>query len=275
MRVQFATLSMDLAYNQEKSVTISRFPTDYEVKELKKSKYKLLEDEILTSDNQLELKMYHNPRRKHVKVFSGGNYDFKEGGQYGVDIDIRVKEAEKELIDYLSTIMRVLCKKYFKKAIIFPSRHSVACQIDECKLTHNNVNLFLEDFVLRLENKMGDFKITKKEKKIEEDAEERVKKYEEIWSDEKPLPELEKADKTIDSKPEFKKKDEEWDIGFIFVTIVIWIFFLGTISAIFYPDVLSFNFFLWYFFASPITIIASLIAFVWWICKAICKIFDV
>lgn len=78
----------------------------------------------------------------------------------------------------------------------------------------------------------------------------------------------------IDKKDE--NKQEKKDIGFIFVTIVIWIFFLGTISAIFFPEILeSVSFFLWFFFASPITIIASIIAFVWWVYQALFRIFDV
>jgi hypothetical protein len=233
MRVQFATLSIDLAYDQEKSVTIKRFPTEYEVKKLKKSKYQLVDKEVLTSDNRLELKMYHNPRRKHITVFSGGNYDFKEGGQYGVDIDIKIKEPEKELIDYLCTLSRELCEKHFKKAIIFPSRRSVACQIDECKLTHNSVNMFLEDFVIALESKIGDFKVTKKEKEIEEGAEERVKKYEEQLGikEEKidestPLPPLAEPNDDF-YKPKLSKKWKNIIIGLSIIIMILLVLLSG------------------------------------------------
>ena len=227
MRVHFATLSMDLAYKKEKSVVLRRFPTEYETKELKKSKYKLVDEEVTTTDNQLELKMYHNPRRKYVRVFSGGNYDFKEGGTYGIDIDIKIKHAEKEIIDYLCSIMRELCKKHLKKAIVFPSMHSVACQIDECKLTHDKVKLFLEDFVMNLEDMIGEFKVTKKEKKIEDKAEEQVKKYEEIWSKDKPLPELEETDEKIEEKKTEKENLEHTCAGT--ASIILGIFGLITL----------------------------------------------
>jgi len=178
MRVHFASLTMDLAYNQEKSVTIRRFPTEYETKELKKSKYKLVDDEAFTSDNQIIVELYYNPRRKSVKVISGGNYDFHEGGRYGIDIDIKMTHAEKDLIDYLCKNMKKLCKKHFKPAIVFPSRHSVNCQVDECKLTHNKVKLFLEDFVKGLETEIAEFKITAKEEIIEEKADKEVREIE-------------------------------------------------------------------------------------------------
>ncbi len=178
MRVQFASLKMDLAYNQEKSVIIRRFPTEYETNELKKSKYKLVDEEVMTSDNQLELKMFHNPRRKNVTVKSGGLYDFKEGGTYGVDIDIKIKHAEKEIIDYLCNVMRELCGRHLKKAIVLPSRHSVACQIDGCKLTNQKVKLFLEDFVKSLEGKIAEFEVTSKEEDMQRDADKEVSKIE-------------------------------------------------------------------------------------------------
>ena len=179
MRVHFASIKMDLAYNQEKSIKIRRFPTNFETAQLKKPKYKLVDEEAFTSDNQLEIRLYYNPRRKSIKVFSGGNYDFNEGGRYGIDIDIKMKHAEKDLIDYLCGITRDLCKEHFKPAIIFPSRHSVNCQIDECKLIHSRVKLFLEDFVNLLESEIAEFRVTKKKKEIEEKADERVAEIEE------------------------------------------------------------------------------------------------
>jgi hypothetical protein len=178
MRVQFASMIIDLAYNQEKSIIIRRFPTEFETKELKKSKYQLVDEEVHTSDNQLQINMYYNPRRKFVTVISGGNFDFKEGGECGVDIDIKIKHAEQELNKYICEIIRRLCKTHFKPCILYPSRHSVDCQIDSCTLNQDKVKMFLEDFVVTLESTIGIFKVMKKEKKIEEKAEEEVRKYE-------------------------------------------------------------------------------------------------
>jgi len=179
MRVHFASMTIDLAYNEEKNITIKRFPTEFEIEKLKKSKYKLVDEEAITVDNQLIINIYYSPSRKFVKVFSGGNYDFREGARHGVDIDIKIKQAEEDLLNYLCEITRELCKKHLKACVLLPSRHSINCQIDEFKLTQDKVKIFLEEFVTNLEGKMEEFRITKKEKEIETKAEEKVRKYEE------------------------------------------------------------------------------------------------
>ena len=179
MRYKFASLSVDIAYNSDKSVVIRRFPTEYETTELKKSKYKLVDEEAYTSDNHLELILYYNTRRKHVDVISGGNYNFKEGGRYGVDINLNIKKAEQDLIEYLSDIIRDLCRMHLKPCVLFPSRHSINCEIDECKLTEDKVKIFIQDFVTTLERDIKDFKVRKIEKKIEEEVDKKVRQREE------------------------------------------------------------------------------------------------
>lgn len=104
MRVHLASLSIDLSYNQDKSIIIKRFPTEYETEELKKSKYKMIDEEYQTSDNQLELNIYYSPRKKQVKVRSGGNYDFNEGPRNGTNITIKIKKSEGDLINYIHMI---------------------------------------------------------------------------------------------------------------------------------------------------------------------------
>lgn len=178
MRIPFASMTMDIAYNQDKKITIRRFPTKYETEELKKSKYKLVDEETYISDNQIELNMFYNTRRKSIKVISGGLYDFKEGGRYGVDIDLKMRHPEKELNNYLSGIIRQLCKKYLKPCILFPSRYSINCEIDECRLTEDTVKKFLEDFVTTIEGTIDEIKLIREEKKIEEKAEEQLREIE-------------------------------------------------------------------------------------------------
>ena len=179
MRVPFASLSMEIAYNEDKNVVIRRFPTKYETTELNKSKYKLVNEEMYTSDNQIELNMFYNTRRKTVNVISGGNYDFTEGGRYGVDIDLKMRHSEKELNNYLCDIIRQLCKKHLKSPVLFTSRHTINCQIDECKLTEEIVKSFLEDFVTNTEKMLDEFKIVSKVKKVEEKVDEKVREIEE------------------------------------------------------------------------------------------------
>jgi len=179
MRFQFADLSMDIAYNQDKSVVIRRFPTEYEKTKLKKSKYQLVDEEVYTSDNHLELNMYYNTKRKHIDVISGGNWNFKEGGRYGVDIDVKLKKSERDLNEYLCGIIRQLCNKHLRPCILFTSRHTINCQIDECKLTEDTVNSFIEEFIISLEGTIKDFDVIRKEKKIEKEIDEKVRKREE------------------------------------------------------------------------------------------------
>jgi len=169
---------MDIAYSQDKKITIKRYPTKYETEILKKFKYQLVDEEIYTSDNQIELNMFYNTQRKQINVISGGLWDFKEGGVYGVDIDLKITHAEKELNEYLCGVIRELCKKYLKPCILYPGKYSINCQIDDCTLTEDIVKKFLEDFVTAIEGKLSEFRVTKKEEKIEEKVEEQIHKIE-------------------------------------------------------------------------------------------------
>ena len=179
MRIQFASLSIDLAYGKDKSVVIRRFPTKYETEKLKKPKYKLVDEEIYASDNQIELSLFYNTTRKFVRTISGGNFDFTSGGRYGIDIDLRMRRPEGELNKYLCSVIRQLCKKHLEPCILFSSRYTIDCQIDSCRLTNETVKNFLEDFITSIESRMEEFKVVKKEEKIEEKAEEQVRKIEE------------------------------------------------------------------------------------------------
>jgi len=179
MRIQFASITMDIAYNKEKSIVIRRFPTEYETKELKKFKYKLVDEETFTSDNQIELKMHYNTKKTSVDHRTETGRTFRWGGTYGVEIDLHMTHAEEELNEYLRGVIRHLCEKYLKPCILLSSRHSINCEIDECELTTKAVKQFFEDFVTTVEGEMSDFKVTKKEKKMEEKAEEKVKQIKE------------------------------------------------------------------------------------------------
>jgi hypothetical protein len=237
MRRQIASMIIELSYDKEKSVKIRRLPGKHDIEELKKPKYMLIEEEGKVSDNQIELRMFYNPKRKDAKVKSGGIHDYGYGDQYGIDIDVKMKHPEEQLNGYLCKLIRQLCKKHLKPCVLFPSRYSISCQIDNCLYDEENVKDFLEGFVKTIKDSTRFVKITGIKEKIDEDIEVKIRKDEErlglgprtTRKGEPTEPKTETKDKPrakvrIDTKK--IKKRHKWKTALIGIELIL-IFLLG------------------------------------------------
>jgi len=168
MRKLYASLKIDITYYKERPIVIRRFPTEFEIKELKQPKYKLVDDERRTIDNELTIKMYKRYGKSLEDVISGGLWNFNKEVPPGVDIDIKMKYSEKRLKDDIRQIAQELSKKHLKPCICYQSRFSTYCVIDNCELTNESMKGFLNDFVKKLEERIELYGINRKEEEIEE-----------------------------------------------------------------------------------------------------------
>ncbi len=168
----FASMTIDVSYNEEMPITIRRFPTEHEIKKLQKYSNKLVDEERITSDNEITIKLYNRQKTRFSKTISGGNYDFTHASSPGTYIDVKIKHAEKNLKNTVVEILRSLSTKHLEPCVLFPSRYSIACSINNFQLTKDIAENFLLDFTVELEKRIETFKITKHKEEIEyEDVE--------------------------------------------------------------------------------------------------------
>jgi hypothetical protein len=170
-------LTLDISYCDEKKVRIKKIHKDIETEKINKSKYKIDDNETYIYDNQIDLDIFHyNPNKsdifsslgrkspiniyqKHldlgcerfpIQLKDMFNCD-ENFFRYGIAIYVGMQNPDKQLNDNLCNILHQLCKKYLKTGILFTSSDGIICRINECTYSRNDLENFLEDFVVETE----------------------------------------------------------------------------------------------------------------------------
>lgn len=162
-----ATMKIEVSYDKEMPITIRRFPTEFEIKELKKYERKLVDEEIKIVDNEITIKIYNERKSNISKTISGGNYDFTQKGPPGTFIEIKIKHPEEKIVDTIIKIVRELCKKHLEPCVLFPSRYTISCTVNNFQPSTELIQNFFLDFIKEVEKNIKSFKITHKEEKVE------------------------------------------------------------------------------------------------------------
>lgn len=174
-------ITLDISYSNDKKVRIRKIHKDIESEELKKSKYKIDDDETYIYDNQIDLDMFSAPkmeslynfRKRYLKPESEGFHtQLKDLSRYGgalfrydedwfrhkedffrnsIAIYVSMKNPDEQLNDNICSVLHQLCRKYLKTGIMFTSRDGIICRIDNCSYSENVLKKFLEDFVITTE----------------------------------------------------------------------------------------------------------------------------
>jgi len=173
-------ITLDISYCSNTKVRIRKIHKYNESEVLKKSKYKI-DEETYVYDNQIELNMFYQYKteppdffRKRYLNLKNEEFktEFKDLSKYGadffriekyftiphvnlskgrIDIYVRMKNPDEQLIDNLCNTLHQLCKKYLKTSIMITGRDSIICRIDDCSYSRYILNSFLEDFVIKTE----------------------------------------------------------------------------------------------------------------------------
>ena len=163
-------LTLDISYCNDKKVRIRKIHKDIETEKLHNSKYKIDDDETYIYDNQIDLDIFHyNPNKldifsslgrkslfnnsqKHLNLESEiFPNQLKDLFRYGIAIYVGLQNPDKQLNDNLCSIIHQLCKKYLKTGVMFTSREGIICRINDCSYSKNDLENFLEDFVITTE----------------------------------------------------------------------------------------------------------------------------
>jgi hypothetical protein len=171
-----AYITLDLSYDDIKKVRIRKISENYETEEIKKSTYKIDEEETYIIDNQIDLDIYHTfnfsnsedfylkktfkyndkeflTQKKDIYKYGGNLYKFEDPSKLedslnrAIIIYVSIKNPDEQLNDNLCIILHQLCKKYFKTGMMFTSQEGIMCRMDDCPHSSDDLKNFLEDFV--------------------------------------------------------------------------------------------------------------------------------
>jgi len=182
-RFHITYITLDISYNDDKKVRIRKIHKCTKTEELRKSKYKIDENETYIYDNQIDLDLFltekwnlpHIFRKSHLnleneefktqqkdtfkdvrdvlneKIITQQKNTFRDSKEFstsGIEIYVSIKNPDEQLIDNLCNIIHQLCKKYLKTSIIYTVKDGIMCRIDDYSYSENVLKKFLEDFVV-------------------------------------------------------------------------------------------------------------------------------
>lgn len=162
-----ATMTIGISYSKKMPITIRRFPTDFEINELEKYRHKLVDEDANINDNEITVKIYNKRKKSFTKTISGGNFDFNQINPAGTFIEIRIKYPEKQIVHTVKNIVRELCNKHLEPCVMFPSRLSISCTINNFQPNKQCIQNFLLDFTDKINKNVKLFKVTKEESVID------------------------------------------------------------------------------------------------------------
>ena len=93
--------------------------------------------------------------------------DLNEINPPGVTINIITKHSDYNLNQNISDIIRLLCREHLKPCVLYPSRYTTSCTINDVRLTDNIIENFLSDFCRHLEETIGAKEFIEADKKID------------------------------------------------------------------------------------------------------------
>jgi hypothetical protein len=109
-------ITLDISYYNDKKVRIRKIHKDIETDELKKSKYKIDDDETYIYDNQIDLDMFSVSTMKSRNEVSEGYLNLDSEGyltivknlsRFGIDIYVSMKNLTQENPYYYSILIAI------------------------------------------------------------------------------------------------------------------------------------------------------------------------